>query len=253
MAKGTLPACLAVTLEFEGGWSDHPRDPGGATMMGVTLATFRRWHPGATKDDLRAISNADLEKIYRVGYWNPARAEELPAGVDLSVFDFGVNSGVSRASKHLQAVSGVKQDGVIGPATISAVNKMDAASVVKAVCARRLSFVRGLKTWSTFGRGWSRRIAEIEARGVRMAGATKVTLDLEAKSAAAKSKTQGGAASSAGGAGGAGAIGLETADVNWLIIGAVAVLAVAVVALVKSRSKINEDRANAYKKVAKVA
>ena len=252
MANGNLTECLSVTLEYEGGWSDHPKDPGGATMMGVTLATYRRWRPGATKDDLRAIGTADLEKIYRVDYWNPARADDLPAGVDLSVFDFGVNSGVSRAAKHLQAVAGVKQDGVIGPATVAKVKSMDAASVVKSVCARRLSFVRGLRTWTTFGRGWSRRIADVEARGVKMAGASTVEMRGEASAAAAKSKSQNRAASASGGGGGVGAVGLETADVNWLIVAAVVIVAVAAVALVKSRAKINEDRAGAYTKALKV-
>ena len=250
MAKGNLPACLAVTLTHEGGWSDHPKDPGGATMKGVTLAVFRRWYPGATKADLRAISDADVEKIYRVGYWNPARGEDLPAGVDLAVFDFGVNSGVSRASKYLQALVDTKQDGVVGPATLAAVSIHRAPDLVRRLCARRLSFVRGLSTWATFGRGWSRRIADIEARGVKMAGASVVTIDAEARAAAEKAKTQNGVAGGAAGSGAIGSVGLETADVNWLIVAGVAVVAVALVALVKSRSNINADRAAAYEKVA---
>lgn len=252
MAKGNLPACLSVTLTHEGGWSDHPKDPGGATMKGVTLAVFRRLRPGATKSDLRAISDADLERIYRTGYWNPSRGDALPAGVDLAVFDFAVNSGVSRASKNLQAIVETKQDGVIGPATVEAVSKREPAYIVKSLCARRLSFVRGLKTWGTFGRGWSRRIADIEARGVKMAGASAVSLSLEGKAAAARSKAQNGPASGATAAGsGLAGGGLQVADVNWFIIAAVAVLGVALFALVKSRAKINEDRARAYEKISK--
>ena len=247
MAKGNFSNCLAVTLPHEGGWSDHKSDPGGATMKGVTLAVFRKYRPGATKADLRAISDADVQRIYSVGYWNPVRGDDLPAGVDLATFDFGVNSGVSRASRYLQAVVGAKQDGVIGPATVAAVNSRRAADVVRGICARRLSFVQGLKTFATFGRGWSRRIADIEARGVKMSGASVLALDEAARSAAAKAKTQNGAAVNstlvtAGGAGGA----LEFGDVNWLIVAGVAVVAGALIALVKSRSNINADRAAAY-------
>ena len=252
MAKGNFVPCLGVTLGFEGFWSDHKSDPGGATMKGVTLAVFRKWYPGATKADLRAISDADVEKIYRVGYWNPVRGDDLPAGVDLAVFDFGVNSGVSRSAKYLQALVGVKQDGVIGPATLAAVKARGSANVVRSLCARRLSFVRGLSTFATFGKGWSRRIADVEARGVKMAGASRDELAGVAREADHKAKIQNGAAVNstlvtAGGAGGA----LEFGDVNWLIVAGVVIVAGALVALVKSRANINADRATAYAAVAK--
>lgn len=253
MAKGNFAPCLNVTLPHEGGWSDHPDDPGGATMKGVTLAVFRRWYPSATKADLRAISDADVQKIYRVGYWNPVRGEDLPAGVDLAVFDFGVNSGVSRSSRYLQAVVGAKQDGVVGPATLAAVGARGAADVVKAICGKRLSFVRGLSTWATFGRGWSRRISDVEARGVKMAGASRVVLQDEAREAAAKSKAQNSASGVTATGGTAGTVGMEMADVNWWIVAAVAVVVVGLIALVKSRANINADRAAAYDAVAKEA
>lgn len=255
MAKGNFSACLAVTLPHEGGWADHPKDPGGATMKGITLGTFRRYVPGASKSDLRAISDKWVELIYRDGYWEPVRGDDLPAGVDLAVFDFGVNSGPSRAARHLQAAVGVTQDGKIGSGTIGAVFARSAVEVVKAVCARRLGFVRGLSTFSTFGRGWSRRIADVEARGVKMAlagsGASVASrLHLEAAAAEDRSASQdkgaGGAAVS-GGVVGAGGVG---GDVNWWIIAGVAVLAVAVVALVKSRANINRERAMAYRAAA---
>lgn len=257
MAQRNLPACLAVTLPHEGGWSDHPKDPGGATMKGITLAVFRRWKPGATKTDLRAITPVQVEQIYRVDYWNPVRGEDLPAGVDLAVFDFGVNSGVSRSSKYLQALVGTKQDGVIATKTLAAVSTRQAVNVVQALCARRLSFVQGLKTFSTFGRGWSRRIADVEARGVKMALAasgpvrTGSVLGAEADIAKAKADAQN-TATKAGGAAGAGSgVGLEAMDVNLWVIAGVVVVAAVVIALVKSRANINADRAAAYDKVAK--
>lgn len=251
MAQGNFPRCLAVTLPHEGGWADHPKDPGGATMKGITLATYRQYKPGASKAQLRAITDAEVEAIYRKGYWNPVRGDQLPAGVDLAVFDFGVNSGPARASRHLQAVVGSKQDGVIGPATVKAALQETAAATVKSICARRLSFVRGLSTFSTFGKGWSRRIADVEARGVAMAGAGAAALRAEADKAAAKSSGQSKAANGAGALGG-GAGGVEAAagDINWLLIVGLLIAAGAAFALIKSRSKINADRAAAYRAVA---
>lgn len=256
MAKGNLPTCLKITLSHEGGWSDHPRDPGGATMKGVTLAVFRRWYPGATKADLRAISDADVEKIYRVGYWNPVRGDDLPAGVDLAVFDFAVNSGVSRAARYLQAVVGAKQDGVVGPVTVKASASASPVATVKAICARRLSFVRGLRTFSTFGRGWSRRIADVEARAAAMAlsaadvpfavGRMKSEARIASKAAGAQSKASSGVFA-AGGAGGLAET--ATGDVNWLIVGVVVVAGVALAGFLRSRAMINQDRAEAYERV----
>ncbi len=257
MTKGNFEPCLNVTLRYEGGWSDHPRDPGGATMKGVTLAVFRRWHPSATKTDLRQISDADVQKIYRVDYWNPVRGDDLPAGVDLATFDFGVNSGVSRSAKYLQSMVGAKQDGVIGAATLEAVAKRDSAGLVKSICAKRLGFVRGLKTFGTFGKGWTRRIADIEAQGVKMALAgygvavQRARLQAEADSASKASSAQGGAATGAGGMSVIGASSVP-ADVNWLIVGAVVVAVLALAVWLASRAKINGERARAYQSVAAV-
>lgn len=254
MTKDNLDACLAVTLPHEGGWADHPKDPGGATMKGITLATFRRYVPGATKADLRAISDEWVRNIYHDGYWVPVRGYDLPAGVDLAAFDFGVNSGPGRAAKNLQAVVGVAQDGRIGKVTIDALRREDGSGVVKALCARRLGFVKGLKTFGTFGRGWSKRIADVEAKGVAMAlraygaGQSSVSAALldEAKDAAGRSKTQdkgAGVVAGSGAAGGAAGVG---SDVNWWIVAGVALVVVAIFALVKSRARINKDRAVAY-------
>lgn len=254
MAKGNFKPCLAVTLKHEGGWSDHPRDPGGATMRGITLATFRRYRPAAAKDDLRAISDRDVERIYRDGYWSPVSADLLQPGVDLAVFDFGVNSGPSRAARHLQAVAGVKQDGAVGPATLSALDAMRGDETVKKLCGRRLSFVRGLSTWNTFGRGWSRRVADIEARGVAMwlsknattAGA-KMAMDDEAQRADKTASAQGKGAAAAGGTGAAGGATDVAMDPSLLLIGAAVLIMVGLVLFLKGRQ--NRDRAEAYRAV----
>lgn len=255
---GKFENCLAVTLPHEGGWADHPKDPGGATMKGVTLATFRRYVPEASKADLRAISDKWVQTIYRDGYWEPVRGDSLPAGVDLAVFDFGVNSGPSRAVKALQSTVGVLADGKAGKVTLDAVRREDPAELVKAVCGRRLGFVRGLKTFSTFGKGWARRIADVEARGVKMAeaafgiGGVKLALVLknEADLATGKANTQDRAAAGVAGTGAAGGVGGVGADVNWWIIAGVAVVVVGLLVLVRSRAMINRERALAYAAVA---
>lgn len=258
MAKDNFPTCLKITLEHEGGWSDHPKDPGGATMKGITLATYRQWVPGASKADLRAISDGYVSTIYETGYWQPVKAELLPAGVDLAVFDLAVNSGPGRAAKTLQAAVGVAKDGQIGSITLSKANQVGDVALVRDICARRLSFLRGLKTFSTFGKGWVRRVADVEAHGVKMALAsvgTAAGAKMAMEDAAAQIEGRASAqdrAGAASGASGAGAVGTAAGatDLNWWIIAGVAVVVIAAVALVKSRASVNRERADAYRRVA---
>lgn len=152
--------CLPRILVHEGGFSNHSQDPGGATNKGVTIGTFRAYYPGASVADLRRISTAQLEHIYRTGYWAKVKADDLPIGVDYIVFDFAVNAGPRRAIKELQQVVGVDDDGAIGPITMAAVMKMEPAIIVDEFSEERLSFYRGLRTWKTFGKGWARRTEE---------------------------------------------------------------------------------------------
>lgn len=161
--------CLAETLVHEGGWSDHPRDPGGATMKGVTLATYRAFKPGATKEDLRHISDADLKAIYRAGYWDKCRCYELPSGIDMMTFDVAVNSGPNRAAEWLQEALGVTVDKVIGPVTIQAARKADVRAVIDTLAKRRERFYRSLGTFTTFGKGWLRRLESVTKRAKEMA------------------------------------------------------------------------------------
>lgn len=254
MAKANFWPCLKVSLTHEGGWADHPHDPGGATMKGITLATFRRFKPGASKADLRRISDEDVQRIYRVGYWNPISGDKLAYGVDLAVLDYGINSGPARAARYLQAVVGVKQDGVIGPQTLKAAVMTGGKSVIQKLCAKRLAFVQGLKTWKHFGRGWSRRIADVEAKAVAMwltkgkraTEAARAEMEADAKAAEKKAKAQDtGAGGAAAGGGGA----VVTAEPNWMLLAGVAVLVVAgVVLFIKARQ--NKDRSQAYRAAA---
>lgn len=164
---------LSAVLEHEGGWADHPADPGGATNMGITIATFRKWvKRNGTKADLRRITDAQVAKIYRARYWNKVKGDELPSGIDYATFDFAVNSGPGRAAKYLQGVLGVAQDGVIGPKTIAAARAADPIKVITDLCDRRMAFLRRLSTWSTFGRGWSSRVLGVRQLALSLAART---------------------------------------------------------------------------------
>jgi lysozyme family protein len=167
--KNTFETSLAHVLVHEGGFSNHPADPGGATNRGVTLAVFRR-HYGASMgvDDLRAITDEQLDHIYKTGYWNACRCDELPAGIDYVVFDQAVNSGPGRAARWLQSSLGVGVDGRIGTKTIDAAVAADAAKVINDMCDRRLAFLEGLKTWPVFGKGWSRRVKGVRGFGLEL-------------------------------------------------------------------------------------
>ena len=163
--------CLAEVLRHEGGYADHPSDPGGATNMGITIGTLSDWigRP-ASKQDVRDLTQADAAGIYRAKYWQPIRGDALPPGVDLAVFDLAVNSGVGRAVKMLQGALGVAQDGTIGPVTLAALAKAPGqATVIIDLCAARMRFLRSLKTWPTFGKGWTRRVEEVEAAAMKAA------------------------------------------------------------------------------------
>lgn len=269
MATGNLAPCLAITLPHEGGYVDHPKDPGGATNMGITFATLAAYRGRkVTKADVRALTVAEAREIYRVNYWNPVKGDLLPAGVDVSTFDYGVNSGPSRSIKELQRVAGVPADGRIGGVTLTKVRAMDAKTVVQKHCARRLSFVRGLTTFKTFGKGWSRRIADIEARGVAMAVKASIlaappspvrvehavsgVLEAEAAKAdkTASAQSKGATATTAGGATVGGGDALASGEPNWLLIVAAVAIVVVVAGVLIVKSRQNKDRAEAYKNVA---
>ncbi len=155
-------AAIRKILVHEGGYVDHPNDPGGATNKGITIATFRRYiKPNGTKADLRALTTEQAVVVYKRQYWDAVMGDSLPSGVDYAVADFAVNSGPSRAAKYLQSIVGVAQDGRIGPATLAAVNKADPVKVINQLCDDRLAFMKRLKIWATFKNGWSRRVADV--------------------------------------------------------------------------------------------
>ncbi len=167
---------LSLVLKHEGGWSDHPSDPGGATMKGVTLANFRRYvKANASKADLKKITDQQITTVYRRFYWDAIAGAELPDGIDYAVFDFAVNSGPTPAAQYLQTVVGAKQDGKIGPTTIKATKAALPAMVIHKLCDERLAFMKRIKSkgkllWDTFGKGWDRRVREVRAEALSLSG-----------------------------------------------------------------------------------
>ena len=161
---------LAHVLKHEGGYVDHPKDPGGATNLGCTKKVWEEWvgHE-VTKDDIRALTIADVSPLYKQRYWDKCRGDDLPRGVDFAVFDLAINSGVGRASKLLQRAVGVAADGAIGPATLAAVANANPRELATKICELRLAFLQALPTWETFGKGWGRRVKETEKTAFNMA------------------------------------------------------------------------------------
>lgn len=163
---------LSAVLRHEGGYVNHPEDPGGPTNKGVTLATFRKWvKRDGTANDLKRITDAEVAKVYRGGYWNAVKAGSLPGGIDYAVFDYAVNSGPTRAAKALQNALGVAADGIVGPVTLAAAAKADPIATIKTICDRRLVFLKQLKTWPTFGAGWQARVDDVRDDAIQMTAA----------------------------------------------------------------------------------
>lgn len=161
--------CLRIILHHEGGYVNHPKDPGGETNLGVTKRVYEEW--GGTKD-MKDLTVEDVAPIYYKNYWNRVRADDLPAGLDLCVFDFGVNAGTGRSAKFLQRLVGTTVDGGIGPATIGAVNiyvqTEGIEATIEAFQNSRQEYYESLSTFETFGRGWTRRVEEVTETALGM-------------------------------------------------------------------------------------
>jgi lysozyme family protein len=153
-------AAISKTLTYEGGYTDGKTgasryDPGGATNWGITITDARlHWKPDATAADVKAMPKAVAIEIYRKKYWAKIGCDARPSGPDFVEFDTSVNSGVGRVTSWRRALD---------PLNLTPVE------YVKRFCAKRSSFLHGLRTWGVFGPGWGKRVADVEATGVRMA------------------------------------------------------------------------------------
>lgn len=158
--QANFDKALKHVLKYEGGYSDHPEDPGGATNFGITIGVLREYRGApVTKQDVRSLSLAEAARIYRARYWNAASCDHLPAGIDVAVFDCAVNQGVGRATRFLQTAARVGTDGVIGPLTVKAVNSARQEALLCEFMALRMRSYGMLRSlFRTFGLGWSRRL-----------------------------------------------------------------------------------------------
>ncbi len=167
--KENFQDALAAVLHHEGGYVNHPSDPGGMTNLGCTKRVWEEWvgHPVDEKA-MRALTPADVAPLYKAKYWDKVKGDDLPDGVDYIVFDAAINSGPGRAAKWLQQTVGVTADGAIGPGTLKAVQAMPVLEIVDKYQQTRLEFLQALSTWATFGKGWGRRVTEVEQAALKM-------------------------------------------------------------------------------------
>lgn len=161
--KANYPAALAAVLVHEGGYVNHPKDPGGATNKGVTQGVYDDWRikKGLPPRSVKHLEQSELEAIYRKQYWDACRCDDLPSGVDYCVFDFAVNSGTGRAARFLQEALLVTVDGRIGPVTLAAANAAPAGPLIDLICDLRMCFLKSLGIFQTFGKGWTRRVEDV--------------------------------------------------------------------------------------------
>lgn len=240
MSSKQFLACHAITAAWEGGWSNHPSDPGGKTMYGVTEAKWLEYCRAKKRPvtPIQKITRQQAEELYYDEFWLKARCQTLASGVDLATYDASVNSGVSRGRKWLEASLGGADH-----------------ETVKKICAKRLGFMQSLAIWKTFGKGWARRVADIEAKGVAWAlAATKSAsdvrdhLNVESKNASQKaSKHTNGATTGAAGTTGGIILTPETADqIAGFVLGGLLTAGLVITLIFMSRAIINNRRANAY-------
>ena len=167
--KDNFEKCLAMLLKHEGGFVNHPQDPGGMTNLGVTKKVYEAWvGREVTEQEMRDLTAEDVAPIYKANYWDAVKGDELPAGVDWACFDWCVNSGRKRPSKALQRAVGATPDGAIGPATLAKVGEAMPKAVVIAIHDDRQAFYENLRTFDTFGKGWTRRNKETLEQAIEM-------------------------------------------------------------------------------------
>ncbi|HEV7326103.1 MAG TPA: glycosyl hydrolase 108 family protein [Bosea sp. (in: a-proteobacteria)] len=239
--------CLPITLAYEGGYVDHPKDPGGTTNLGITIKTLSGWlgRP-ATKGEVKTLTIAKVSPIYRGNYWDAAACGGYRPGADLCVFDGAVNSGVSRSigwAKQVKAGA-------------------DAKAFVAQFCDLRLGFLKRLGTWSSFGKGWSNRVASIRAKATTMAlaamGVTGAAAAQQLRAEAARAEGQAKADTTKATTAGAATVaspavapqaGIEGAT-SWGVLAIVAVVVLGAVAFLIIRSRNRRDEAAAFRQEA---
>ena len=165
--------CLQIILHHEGGYVNHPEDPGGMTNLGVTKRVYEDWVGYAVSEHtMQHLTEEDVAPIYKKNYWDRIKGDDLPEGLNLCVFDFGVNAGTGRAAKYLQTMIGTVVDGGIGPMTIRALDEhvslIGLQETIEQYQENRQRYYEKLKTFKTFGRGWTRRVTETTMSAMKL-------------------------------------------------------------------------------------
>tara|TARA_R110002096_G_scaffold148161_4_gene308689 strand:+ start:673 stop:1185 length:513 start_codon:yes stop_codon:yes gene_type:complete len=169
MSAENFDKCLKMLLSHEGGFVNHPDDPGGITNLGVTKKVYDEWTGReSTEQEMRDLTPDDVGPIYKKNYWDRIKGDSLPSGLDWACFDWAVNSGSGRPAKAVQRAVGATQDGAIGPATIGLIMEKDPKFIIEYVHDVRQDFYKSLKTFETFGRGWTRRNKETLHQALEM-------------------------------------------------------------------------------------
>jgi lysozyme family protein len=162
--------CLAYVLASEGGFVNHPKDPGGMTNLGCTKAVWEEFVGHSVSEaDMRGLTPDMVAPLYKQKYWDKVAGDQLPSGLDYAVFDAAINSGPGRAAKWLQEVAGVLADGAIGPKTLAAIAEFTPATLIAHYNDKRLQFLESLPTWKTFGKGWGNRVAHVQSVSSQLA------------------------------------------------------------------------------------
>jgi lysozyme family protein len=176
-SSARFDACMPFIFKAEGGYSDTPGDSGGPTNFGITLATLKAYDgdQNLTADAVKALTPDMAKEIYRTAYWNRMQCGSLPPGLDLEVFDFGVNAGPSEAVKMLQKIVGVTQDGSIGPITLAALGQLKPKDVIGRYSDARLAFYKALNN-PEFEQGWANRVSQIQTAALTMLDQSQTAL-----------------------------------------------------------------------------
>ena len=167
--KENFDKCLEMLLSHEGGFVNHPEDPGGITNLGVTKKVYDEWiGRESTEQEMRDLTPDDVAPIYKKNYWDRVKGDSLPSGLDWACLDWAVNSGQGRPAKAVQRAVGATQDGAIGPQTLGLIMEKDPEEIINYVYGVRQDFYKSLKTFETFGRGWTRRNKETLHQALEM-------------------------------------------------------------------------------------
>ena len=166
---GDFKECLALVLKSEGGFVNHPSDPGGMTNLGVTKRVWEEY-TGHEADEkvMRSLTPEKVAPLYEQRYWRPTYCEVLPRGLDLLVFSMGINAGPGRSVKLLQSCIGCVADGVIGPRTMELIKSADVTDLIQRYSEARRNYYRSLKTFDVFGKGWLARVDREQAEAINM-------------------------------------------------------------------------------------